>query len=603
VKPRDLGVLGGLLAILGALAILITTQPPPLLGGGAVATLPSPGASSEGSPLPSSAVPTGSGSPTAGPIDSGGLPAVGPTVREGILGRPSSINPLTARNQADRDLVALVFSGLATLGQGNAVVPDLASSWTVQKNGARYVVRIRPDARWQDGIPVTAADVVFTIKLLQDPHYTGPQAASWNEISVTAVNDHTVRFDMTTPLGGFPNALRQPLLPQHLLKNVAVVDLADSAFSSAPVGSGPYRLIRWDVMGATLEPVAGSTAPAAASPAAPGAAATASPASGAAAADRPLRIEFSFFSTAQALTKAYTDGSVDEVSGLSATAAKDLAMTPETRLVRYPQATLTTIMLNLRPDHPAFRDQRLRRALLESIDRSKLLDAVISGLGSRADSLIPPRSWAFSSAASKELPYNTTRAARDLVAAGWRKVAGHWHRGSSKSAYQIELIVPDRTSNPSAYAAAQFVAKSWRSLGFRVKVVPLTPLTFVGDRLSQADFAAAVVDVNIGLDPDLFPLLASRQAGHGGSNFSGVQSLVLDARLNAARKPGTQTARKAAYADLQKFLSLTQVMLPLYFRDEPVVVSNRLSGESVRLLGDASDRFWDVLTWRLAAGG
>jgi hypothetical protein len=58
--------------------------------------------------------------------------------------------------------------------------------------------------------------------------------------------------------------------------------------------------------------------------------------------------------------------------------------------------------------------------------------------------------------------------------------------------------------------------------------------------------------------PDLFPLFASRQSGHGGSNISGVQSLVLDAKLGAARRPGTLTERTAAYADLQKFLSAAE---------------------------------------------
>ncbi len=624
MKQRDVGVLGGLLAVLGVLAILITAQPPPFAGGsnggGNGSGTPPPGGSfnvpAGGSPQPSGAVSTAGGPPSGGPTGSSGQPATGPTLHEGVLGRPSSINPVTARTQADRDLVALVFSGLAKLGPAGRVVPDLAASWTVQKNGGRYTVKIRPDARWQDGVPVTSADVVFTIKVLQDPDYSGPQAASWNEITVKAVNARTVTFDLATPLGGFPNALRQPLLPEHLLKDVAVSDLADSAFSSAPVGSGPYRLIRWDVLGATLEPVvtgraaqpsASASASASASPsaAAPAAAASsASPAAGSsAAASGPLRIEFSFFVTADELIAAYRSGAVDEASGLSAAQARDLAMTPETRLLRYPLTTLTTVLLNLRPGHPAFRDQRTRRALLEAIDRPKLMDAVISGLGMRADSMISPRSWAFSSAASKPVAFSLKLATRDLKAAGWRQVSGKWHYGTSKTVYEVELIVPDRTSNPAAYAAARFVATSWRTLGFKVRLVPLTPATFVDDRLAEANFAAALLDVNIGLDPDLFPLLASRQAGSGGSNYSGVQSLVLDSRLSSARKPASLTARKTAYAELQKFLSLTQVMLPLYFRDDPVVVSNRINGGKVQLLGDASDRFWDVLTWRLAAGG
>ena len=78
---------------------------------------------------------------------------------------PGLDQPLTARNQADRDLVSLVFSGLAKLGPGDAVVPDLASaSWTVQKNGARYVVASGRTPGGRTDVPVTAADVVFTTR-------------------------------------------------------------------------------------------------------------------------------------------------------------------------------------------------------------------------------------------------------------------------------------------------------------------------------------------------------------------------------------------------------------------------------------------------------
>ena len=78
---------------------------------------------------------------------------------EGVLGKPSSVSPLTARTQADRDLVALLFPGLVRNGPGGTLVPDLAERWSVDKAGKTWTVDIRPDARWHDGTPVTADDV------------------------------------------------------------------------------------------------------------------------------------------------------------------------------------------------------------------------------------------------------------------------------------------------------------------------------------------------------------------------------------------------------------------------------------------------------------
>ena len=93
---------------------------------------------------------------------------------EGVVGAPSSVSPLTAKTQADRDLVALLFAGLVRNGPGGTLVPDLAERWSVDASGKTWTVDLREDARWHDGTPVTPDDVIFTIETLQDPAYTGP---------------------------------------------------------------------------------------------------------------------------------------------------------------------------------------------------------------------------------------------------------------------------------------------------------------------------------------------------------------------------------------------------------------------------------------------
>jgi len=131
-------------------------------------------------------------SPTAAPVA---------VHREAVVGRPSSVNPVTARTQADRDLVALLFRGLVRSGQDGRPVADLAAGWTVEAKGARWTFRLRADARWQDGVPVTSDDVVYTVRVLQDPAYTGPLAAGWQGVTATAIDAATVRFDLAVPLG------------------------------------------------------------------------------------------------------------------------------------------------------------------------------------------------------------------------------------------------------------------------------------------------------------------------------------------------------------------------------------------------------------------
>ena len=130
--------------------------------------------------------------------------------------------------------------------------------------------------------------------------------------------------------------------------------------------------------------------------------------------------------------------------------------------------------------------------------------------------------------------------------------------------------------------------------------VALPPGAFVTDRLATGTFQVAVVDMTVGLDPDLYPLLASSQTLTGGSNVMGVQDPALDALLVKARAPGTDAARKTAYSDLQKQLAAGRYLLPLAFAGRGRGGPRHARRTRPAPGSDPSDRFWDVLTWRLA---
>ena len=243
----------------------------------------------------------------------------------------------------------------------------------------------------------------------------------------------------------------------------------------------------------------------------------------------------------------------------------------------------------------------MRTALLQAIDRPALIGSAFAMAASAAAGLIPSSSVLFDASASGSVAYDPAAAQKALKAAGWTKVANAWRRPSFKKPFEFELLSPDAASNPAAWAAAEAVAHDWKQIGLQVTHVALPPGEFVSERLAKGKFVAAVADVTIGLDPDLYPLLASSQTLTGGSNVMGLQDPALDKLLVAARKPGSTADRAAAYSALQAQLAKGRYVLPLAFADESVVVRNTVVGPVPRQVADPSDRFWDVLTWRLAA--
>ena len=529
---------------------------------------------------------------------------------EGVLGSATSVSPFSARTAAERAMVALVFRGLVRLGPDDTIVGDLAERWEVDPTGTTWTFHLRAGLVWQDGQPIAADDVLFTIEALTAPAYTGPGASSWREVTAAAPDPSTVVLTLATPLGGFLEAATQPIAPRHLLGGVPPVDLPDDPFGRHPVGSGSFRVRVLDAGHAVLAPAVADVVepdggvPDAGTPVPTDSLATPAPSvPGGAPMPYLEGIEFRFFDDVDALVAAFDAGELDGASGLAPADAAALADAPGVRLLGYPSTTLLSVTLNLRPTHPEFRDVAVRRALLAAIDRDAIVRAVLARSATRADSPIPPTSWAFDAATSVPVDFDPEAARAALVAAGWKEAeSGGWIAKGQTEALTIELLSPEESANAASFAVAEAVAADWRAIGLTVVHTPLTGTELVGDHLRAGEFSAAVVGMGIGLDPDLYPLLASSQVTASGSNFAGLQDATLDALLVAARAPGTDEARKAAYVALQAQLATGVYLLPIAFRDEVVVVRDTLQGPQIRPIGSPGDRFWDVLTWRLADG-
>jgi len=266
----------------------------------------------------------------------------------------------------------------------------------------------------------------------------------------------------------------------------------------------------------------------------------------------------------------------------------------------YPTTTLSSVLLNLRPSHKELRDPKVRTALLGLIDRNRLVSTVLAGDATRADALVPTASWAFDPTSAGTVAFDRQKSAKALRDAGWtRKSGGNWIAPAGSAPYPLEILTVPAASNPRLAAIAQYVRDAWQSAGFDV-TLKMVKAANVATSLRSGDYTAAVVDIAQGLEPDLYPLLASSQVRASGTNLSGYQDPTLDPLLEAARKPGSAEDRVAAWKALLAGLATRMPLLPLVWNDD-VTLARGLEGDSPRLISAPGDRFWDVLAWRLAA--
>jgi ABC-type transport system substrate-binding protein len=169
----------------------------------------------------------------------------------------------------------------------------------------------------------------------------------------------------------------------------------------------------------------------------------------------------------------------------------------------------------------------------------------------------------------------------------------------AQKAYILEILSVPSAANPRLAAVAADVRDQWVAFGFATTLVEVKGAD-LATRLRAGDFTAAVVDIAEGLEPDLYPLLATSQVRASGTNLAGYQDTALDPLLEAARKPGTPEERAAAWKALLAGLAERVPMLPLAWNNEVMLVRG-VDGITTRLIADTGDRYWDVLAWRLAA--
>ncbi|MFH0831071.1 MAG: ABC transporter substrate-binding protein, partial [Parcubacteria group bacterium] len=170
------------------------------------------------------------------------VPEQGGAVQLGLVGQPRYINPLLApTSDVDMDLSTLVFGSLYKLDKDFKPYADLAESLNVSADQKTYSVVLKQGVNWHDGQPLTASDVVFTVKAIQDPSWQSPLNLGFKGVTVEQVDERTVRFTLQEVYAPFASTLTFGILPEHLWASVPGSSASLAELNTKPVGSGPYK--------------------------------------------------------------------------------------------------------------------------------------------------------------------------------------------------------------------------------------------------------------------------------------------------------------------------------------------------------------------------
>ncbi|HEX3275063.1 MAG TPA: peptide ABC transporter substrate-binding protein, partial [Gemmatimonadales bacterium] len=492
------------------------------------------------------------------------------TVVVAATGEPSHLLPPLVVETVGRDISDQIFERLADLAPGAAPIdtgayrPALAQRWE-RVDSVSWRFHLRDGARWQDGRPVTAADVVFSFEAFGDSVLDAPARPYLaGQLAVTAEDSATVlvRFARPSPESLYDATYHVRIIPEHIWGGVPRGRWpADTAVAHL-VGSGPYRVAEWR-RGEFVRLVADTA--------------------GRRAADLPpIRTAvWRFTDDPDAALNLVLGREADllETAGRpenATRAARDSAV----RLEPYPSATYGFLGFRVRgrstdPVHPIFGDAATRRALALAVDRDALAR---SAFGREAKAPPGPMSqllWIWDDRI-RTLPFDAVAAARALDQAGWRAdSAGVRRRGTKALAFDI--LVPG--TSPTRRQLAVALQAMWQAVGAAVTVTAVDFPVFQ-ERLGRGQF-----DSYIGawLDEPSPRGLAEQwtRAGWDALNYGHWSSPAFDTLFARAARATAVDSARALYREAMDTLNAEAPAIFLYAPANLAVVSKRMEGVEI----------------------
>ncbi len=159
-------------------------------------------------------------------------PASGGEYSEVMVGDVKFLNPVSVQSDAEKSVSALMFQGLVKITDPNTIVPDAASSYTVSTDGKKYVFNLKKGIQFNDGQPLTANDVAYTIAMIQSPELKSPLFKTWSSVTVSVIDTETIEFDLAKAYGPFIYNCDFGIIPSYL---------SPDDFSKNLTGSGPFQ--------------------------------------------------------------------------------------------------------------------------------------------------------------------------------------------------------------------------------------------------------------------------------------------------------------------------------------------------------------------------
>ncbi|ACY17102.1 ABC transporter substrate-binding protein [Haliangium ochraceum] len=460
----------------------------------------------------------------------------------------------------------LIFEGLVGLNSRLEPVPRLAESWEQSEDGKVITFHLRDDVKFHDGQPFTSADVAYTFRAIQESEVPTLWRAYTTAVETLATPDaETVVVTYRYPYAPALSSWTVGILPKHVYEQGK---LADSPANREPVGTGPYKLARWE---------AGQRLVLQANP---------SWWYG-----RPLidtiELDVSTPESVETLSAGGLDfANIDNIEDwLERAHMSDFRDNFEVSDVI--ESRIQLLAWNL--ERPKLDDARVRKALTLALDRSRVVEDVLLGQARLLSAPYFPTMFGADPGIAPH-PFDLKAAAALLDEAGAKVKDGQ--------RFSLSVIAPESQRSATADAVIAVFRENFEQIGVGFEVEYLPAREFF-QRIEQRQFDAVyftwLPDIP---DPDPYSLLHSSMIGIG-ANFPAYGNAEVDKLLDDARASSDRATRRQLYQQVHAILHEELPYTPLFAPYGHYAWNRRVRGVNP---GDVSsqERFPGVARWWVA---
>ncbi len=506
------------------------------------------------------------------------------TVILGLTQEAVNFNPLLYVNTGVETSVEFaVFDSLWKIDETGKFVPNLATeiptiaNGGISADGLTWTIKLRSDAKWHDGTPFTAKDVVFTYEAVMNPKNAVRGRAGHDRVKAfVALDDHTVKATLVEPFAPYLVVWQKTsIIPRHLLADVP--DMNTAAFNTEPVGTGPFKFKaraagdhiefegnpNYHGEGPHLKTLIQKYVP-------------------------DQQVLYAQFQTGQV--------SILDLQGLPPELLPRARQLPN-KIVA-PVSTNFVEFIYFNCGKPQFSDKRVRQALYLAMDKKSLIDKLYFGVPPRTLSYLPPDHWAYNGAL-KDPGHDAAKAAAILDEAGWKVGSGGIRE---KDGVKLSFTISTTAGNKSRERSQQFLQQNLKAINVEMSINNMPASVVWGEYTvkSQFDTLQVAWDPLLYPDPDYGARIASDQIpakGGNGANYVQYENKEIDELSKRGVAEVDTDKRKRIYARIQEILLDEVPFAPLFVL--PLIVGTDKSVRNYKPNPYTAINSWNCNEWQI----